>query len=173
MFESARKNKIMEISNLLAHHWADVKKIYEEGIATGKATFETQAPDWDSWDKAHLKHSRFIALKDGETEGWAALTPVSGRCVYAGVAEVSIYIAEKARGQGVGELLLNHLVSESEKQNLWTLQAGIFAENIASIRLHEKCGFRTIGYREKVGKLSNVWKDVFLLERRSKVVGAD
>lgn len=163
----------MEISNLLVHHWADVKKIYEEGIATGKATLETQAPDWDSWDKAHLKHSRFIAIKDDESVGWAALTPVSGRCVYAGIAEVSIYIAEKVRGQGIGKLLLNYLVSESEKQNLWTLQAGIFAENIASIRLHEICGFRTIGYREKIGKLNNVWKDVFLLERRSKVVGID
>ncbi|WP_026898060.1 GNAT family N-acetyltransferase [Daejeonella oryzae] len=161
----------MEIANLLPEHWNDVKKIYEEGIATGKATFEINAPDWDSWNQTHLPQGRFVCIKNDEILGWTALTAVSGRCVYAGVAEVSIYISEKVRGEGFGKLLLNHLITESEKHEIWTLQAGIFAENTASIRLHETCGFRTIGYREKIGKLNNEWKDVFLLERRSKIAG--
>lgn len=159
----------MEISALLPKHWPAVKEIYEEGIATGIATLETKAPEWETWDKAHLTHSRFVAEENGEILGWAALTAVSGRCVYAGVAEVSIYISAKA----LGKLLLEKLISESEKQNLWTLQAGVFKENTASIALHEKCGFRTIGYREKIGKLHNNWKDVVMLERRSKLVGND
>ncbi|MEO8795635.1 MAG: N-acetyltransferase family protein [Daejeonella sp.] len=163
----------MQLSALLPKHWPAVKEIYEQGIETGIATLETKAPEWEAWDKAHLVHSRFIAEDQKEILGWAALSAVSGRCVYAGVAEVSIYIAAKARGKGIGKILLEKLISESEKQNLWTLQAGIFKENIASIALHEKCGFRTIGYREKIGKLKNEWKDVALLERRSKLVGND
>jgi phosphinothricin acetyltransferase len=160
------------ISHLIPSDYPAVRAIYLEGIATGLATFETDAPSWEKWDADHLKECR-LAAKDenGEIVGWAALVPVSGRCVYAGVAEISIYVAEKARGKGVGKALLNELIRESEKAGLWTLQAGIFAENEASIRLHEKCGFRSVGKRERIGQLYGVWKDTVLLERRSDKVG--
>ncbi len=162
----------MKIIPLLAGHYTSVKEIYELGIVTGNATFETSAPSWEVWDKSHLAASRFVAIDENEKiVGWAALTAVSGRCVYAGVAEVSVYVHSYARGKGVGKKLLEELICESEKENLWTLQAGIFPENIASIKLHEQCGFRQIGYREKIGKMKNVWRDTLLLERRSKVVG--
>lgn len=159
------------IRNLLPTDWPAVKTIYESGIATGNATFETTAPSWESWDAEHLPHSRIVVEKDGAICGWAALSPVSSRCVYAGLAEVSVYVAEACRGMGIGHLLLEKLASESERQGLWTLQAGILAENKASLRLHEKSGFRVIGYREKLGQLNGVWRDVMLLERRSKTVG--
>jgi L-amino acid N-acyltransferase YncA len=163
----------MKIALLLASHYAAVKEIYELGIITGNATFETSAPAWEVWDKSHLTASRLVALDENEkVVGWAALTAVSGRCTYAGVAEVSVYVHSDARGKGVGKKLLEELIRESEKENLWTLQAGIFPENTASIKLHEQCGFRQIGYREKIGKMKNVWRDTLLLERRSKVVGA-
>lgn len=154
-----------------AEHWPDVKAIYESGIATGNATFETGAPAWEEWDAAHIKTCRLVAVEQDEILGWAALTPVSGRCVYAGVAEVSIYISESARGKGLGSILLNALVAESEQHNFWTLQAGIFPENVASIRLHEACGFRMVGRREKIGQMLGVWRDTVLLERRSNTVG--
>jgi len=154
-----------------AEHWPDVKAIYESGIATGNATFQTGAPAWEEWDAAHIKTCRLVAVEQDEILGWAALTPVSGRCVYAGVAEVSIYISESARGKGLGSILLNALVAESEQHNFWTLQAGIFPENVASIRLHEACGFRMVGRREKIGQMLGVWRDTVLLERRSNTVG--
>jgi L-amino acid N-acyltransferase YncA len=160
----------MQILPLLPEHWPTVKAIYEQGIATGHATFQSSAPEWAEWDGAHLKHSRFVALEDVQVIGWAALTPVSGRCVYAGVAEVSVYIALEHRGKRIGETLLNALITESENNGLWTLQAGIFPENIPSLKIHEKTGFRIIGYREKIGQMHGVWRDTVLLERRSKTV---
>jgi L-amino acid N-acyltransferase YncA len=160
----------MTITALLPQHWSAVKAIYEAGLATGNATFQTSAPTWEEWDAAHLKHSRLVFLQDDQVKGWAALTPVSGRCVYAGVAEVSVYIDAASRGQGIGKALLWALITESEKNGLWTLQAGIFPENTASVQLHEKCGFRTIGTREKIGQMHGIWRDTVLLERRSKTI---
>jgi phosphinothricin acetyltransferase len=145
--------------------------IYSEGIASGNATFETRVPVWDDWNRAHRPDCRLVARSNGEVIGWAALTPVSGRCVYAGVAEVSVYVAAAASGQGVGKMLLAALVEASEAAGLWTLQAGIFPENAASIAIHKACGFREVGYRERPGQLHGVWRDVLLLERRSRVVG--
>jgi L-amino acid N-acyltransferase YncA len=162
---------MMQIITMLPEHWDAVKRIYEEGIATGNATFQTTAPSWEEWNKDHLQHSRFVAVDNHEILGWAALTPVSGRCVYAGVAEVSVYVATAVRGKGVGKALLGSLINASEQSNLWTLQAGIFPENTASIKLHEANGFRVIGTREKIGKMHGVWRDTVLLERRSSVVG--
>lgn len=150
-----------------------VMAIYREGIATGEATFETEVPSWEEWDAGHLPHSRLVAALGDDAVGWAALSPVSGRCVYGGVAEVSVYVTASARGQGVGRALLRRLVEESEANGIWTLQAGIFPENEASVRLHEQCGFRRLGVRERLGRLGGRWRDVVLLERRSAVVGAD
>jgi L-amino acid N-acyltransferase YncA len=161
----------MKIHRLKEEHFIFVKSIYEEGIATRNATFETEVPPWQTWDKNHLQHSRLVAEENGEVAGWAALTPVSGRCVYAGVAEVSIYIGGKFRGKGIGRVLLKELIFESEKNGLWTLQAGIFPENVSSIKLHEHCGFRKVGFREKVGAINGIWRDTLLFERRSKTVG--
>jgi len=161
----------MQIENLLPEHWPSVKTIYEEGIATGNATFQTTAPEWEEWDAGHLKKSRLVAVEEGNILGWAALTPVSGRCVYAGVAEVSVYVAAAARGKGIGKKLLQALIGSSEKNNLWTLQAGIFPENESSIKIHEDCGFRIVGKREKIGKMKDTWRDTILLERRSTVTG--
>jgi L-amino acid N-acyltransferase YncA len=160
----------IDITIMQAEDWPAVKAIYEEGIATGNATFQTEAPLWDEWNNTHLQHSRLVAKIDNEVVGWVALTPVSERCVYAGVAEVSVYIAAKARGKGVGKALLKELINSSEAEGIWTLQAGIFPENVASIRLHEQAGFRVVGYRERVGKHFGVWRDTILLERRSKAI---
>lgn len=158
---------------LVAAHWPAVRAIYEAGMATGQATFTTGAPGWEAWNAGHLPHSRLVATDAaGQVLGWAALSPVSSRCVYAGVAEVSIYIAAEARGQGVGRQLLTALVDESEQHGLWTLQAGIFPENVASLALHASQGFRTVGRRERIGQLRGQWHDTLLLERRSAVVGA-
>jgi L-amino acid N-acyltransferase YncA len=151
--------------------WEAVRRIYAEGIATGNATFETTIPEWEAWDRAHVQTCRLTARMAGEVVGWAALTPVSGRCVYAGVAEVSIYIAEAARGKGIGKALLTELVKQSEAANFWTLQAGILRENKASRALHQSCGFREVGYREKIGQMNGLWRDVILMERRSARVG--
>jgi len=155
------------IDKLATEDWIQVRSIYLEGIATGDATFETDAPDWETWDCNHLKFGR-LAARDGDSVvGWAALSPVSNRCVYGGVAEVSVYVAAAARGQGIGRLLLMSLIDEAERNGIWTLQAGIFPENVASIALHKSCGFREVGLRERLGKLNGVWRDVVLLERRS------
>jgi L-amino acid N-acyltransferase YncA len=151
--------------------WPTVRAIYEEGIATGNATFETQVPVWEDWDASHLRDCRLVARRGGHIVGWGALSPVSGRCVYAGVAEVSVYVAAAARGQGIGKRLLQALIEVSERQGIWTLQAGVFPENEASIALHESCGFREVGARARIGQLRGVWRDVVLLERRSEVVG--
>jgi len=154
--------------------WDAVRTIYLEGIATGNSTFETSAPEWESWDARHLPYARLVArVADGTILGWAALSPISSRKAYAGVADVSIYIAASARGQGVGSALLGRLVAESEARGLWTLQAGIFATNAASIRLHEAAGFRLVGRRERIAQLHGVWKDTVLMERRSKLVGVE
>lgn len=148
-------------------------EIYAEGIATGQATFEAKMPDWQHWDEGHLDVCRLVA-RDGESIlGWAALSPVSRRQVYAGVAEVSVYIAESARRQGVGKALMNALIEASEANGIWTLQSSVFPENQASIRLHLNHGFRELGRRERVAKLHGVWRDTVLLERRSRIVGRD
>jgi L-amino acid N-acyltransferase YncA len=160
------------IQPLAAAHWPAVRAIYEAGMATGQATFTTEAPAWEAWDAGHLTHCRLVATDaSGQVLGWAALSPVSSRCVYAGVAEVSIYIAAGARDQGVGRQLLAALVAESEQHGLWTLQASIFPENAASLALHASQGFRTVGRRERIGQLRGQWHDTLLLERRSPVVG--
>ncbi|NYJ26709.1 GNAT family N-acetyltransferase [Allomuricauda sp. ARW1Y1] len=163
----------MVIRTMQASDWEAVAKIYLEGIATGFATFETQAPSYNDWDKAHTSECRLVAEIDGIIMGWAALSPVSSRCVYGGVAEVSVYISAQSRGQGVGKALMQHLIGESEKAGFWTIQSGIFPENTASIKLHERVGFRYIGKRERVGKIHGVWKDNLLFERRSSTVGVD
>ena len=151
--------------------WPSVRSIYLEGIATGVATFETEAPSWEKWDAEHLAKPRLKAVAGSQVAGWAALSPVSSRRVYAGVAEVSVYVAEAFRGRGVGGRLLGELVRASENSDLWTLQAGIFAVNAPSIRLHAACGFRVVGTRERLGRLGDTWRDVVLMERRSPRVG--
>ena len=160
-----------QITLLRPDHWPAVCEIYRQGIATGNATFETSVPSWQGWDARHLRTCRLVALGKGEVLGWAALSPVSIRQVYCGVAEVSVYVAEHARGRQVGLSLLKALIAESEHNGIWTLQAGIFADNAASIRLHEKLGFRIVGTRERIGCLQGRWCDTVLMERRSKVVG--
>ncbi|WP_235297384.1 GNAT family N-acetyltransferase [Portibacter marinus] len=161
----------MRFESIHLQNFPEVQRIYEEGLATGVATFETHIPEWDKWDSDHLAYGRILATDGKSYLGWASLAPVSGRCVYGGVAEVSVYVSEKARGQGVGYYLLGELIRISEENGIWTLQSGIMPGNIASINLHKKCGFRTIGYREKVAQLNGVWMDNILMERRSKVVG--
>lgn len=161
----------MEVIRFEESEFPAISRIYEEGIATGTATFETQIPTWENWNSSHLPFGRIAVREDKKILGWAALSPVSSRCVYSGVAELSIYVAGSARGKGVGKLLLTNLIEVSEANNIWTLQAGIFRSNTASLALHEKCGFRVIGYREKIGKLNNQWIDNILLERRSTLVG--
>ena len=163
----------LSIRPMIATDWDSVAKIYEEGIATGFATFETKIPSYESWDAAHMEKCRLVAELNGKIIGWAALSPVSSRCVYGGVAEVSVYISKDARGQGVGKQLLKNLIIESEREGLWTLQSGIFPTNSGSIKLHEAVGFRHIGKRERVGKLNGQWIDNVLFERRSQVVGID
>ena len=153
--------------------WQRVKQIYELGIATGNATFETSAPSYESWDSAHLNFGRLVCTINEKIVGWTAISAVSSRCVYGGVAEVSIYVDENFRGKGVGKNLLSTLISDSEAKGIWTLQAGIFQENESSIALHQKLGFRIIGFRERVGKLHGVWRNTILLERRSEEVGID
>ncbi len=151
--------------------WAQLKAIYLEGIATGQATFESEAPSWEAWDAAHLRFARLVA-RDGQTiSGWAALSPISRRQAYAGVAEVSVYVAANHRNAGVGRALLDALIAESERNGIWTLQAAVFPENAATIALHLRCGFRVVGRRERIGKLNGEWRDTILLERRSSLIG--
>jgi phosphinothricin acetyltransferase len=160
----------MEIRDLRQDDWPEVAAIYEDGIRTGNATFEVGVPTWERWDAAHPKH-RLVAELDGRVAGWAALSPVSDRSCYRGVAENSVYVGAWARGRGVGRSLLEELIARSEAAGIWTLTAGIFPENKASIRLHMVCGFRLVGVHERLGELDGVWRDVLLLERRSEVVG--
>jgi L-amino acid N-acyltransferase YncA len=157
----------VEIEPLCPHHWPAVRAIYQAGIATGNATFETAVPTWEAWDAAHLPDHRLVARDDGRVLAWAALAPVSDRCAYAGVAEGSIYVAPGAQGRGVGRQLLDALVASAERAGIWTVQTGIFPENRASVRLHQACGFRVVGVRERLGRLEGRWRDVLLLERRS------
>jgi phosphinothricin acetyltransferase len=159
------------VRNLVPSDWRQVRAIYSEGIQTRNATFETAVPDWETWDSDHLQDCRLVVVEDDRVLGWAALAPVSDRCVHGGVAEVSVYVAVSGRGRGVGSTLLERLVESSEEAGLWTLQAGIFPENEASIALHERFGFRRVGTREKLGQMDGVWRDVILLERRSRRVG--
>jgi L-amino acid N-acyltransferase YncA len=158
------------IEPLRVDHWADVSRIYADGIATRNATFETEVPSWESWDRSHLVEHRLVAVRDGAVLGWAALAPVSDRCVYGGVVENSVYVDAGARGQGVGRILLEALVASAEAAGIWTIQTGIFPENAASVRLHEQAGFRVVGLRHRLGMLDGVWRDVLFLERRSSVV---
>jgi L-amino acid N-acyltransferase YncA len=154
------------IRGLRADDWPAVDAVYEEGIRTRNATVETAAPSWQEWDAAHLSEPRLVAEEEGEVIGWAALTPYSSRTCYAGVAEDSLYVAERMRGRGVGFALLSELCARADAIGLWTLQTGIFPENEASLALHERCGFRRVGVRERIGQLDGVWRDVVLLERR-------
>tara|TARA_B100000497_G_scaffold126326_1_gene164914 strand:+ start:1740 stop:2231 length:492 start_codon:yes stop_codon:yes gene_type:complete len=161
----------MVLHNIDEANFDAVAEIYAEGIETGKATFETNVPSWSSWDDSHFPFGRIAAYITGNMLGWASLSPVSSRCVYAGVAEVSVYVSQDARGKGVGKLLLESLIDISEENGIWTLQSGIFPSNTSSIALHEKCGFRKIGYRERIGKLRDNWYDNVLMERRSSIIG--
>jgi phosphinothricin acetyltransferase len=160
-----------QITFLQPGDWPAVREIYREGIATGNATFETDLPAWEKWDANHRKDCRLFARNREQGLGWAALSQVSGRRVYSGVAEVSVDVAAAARRAGIGKALLTALIDESERHGVWTLQAGIFPENAASIALHKSCGFREVGVRHRLGKLGETWKDVLSLERRSAIVG--
>jgi L-amino acid N-acyltransferase YncA len=161
------------IAPMASEDWPAVRAIFEEGIAAGNATFETEAPEWAVWDGAHLPAPRFVARGVDGVDGWGALSPVSRRGCYAGVAEVSIYVAARARGRGVGRALLGALVVAAEREGLWTLQAVVFPDNPASIKLHEACGFRLVGRRERIARLRGSWRDTLLMERRSPTVGTD
>ncbi|MFC1564844.1 GNAT family N-acetyltransferase [candidate division KSB1 bacterium] len=168
----------IEIDPLTFQDWEQVRVIFIEGIASGHATFETEAPDWEEWDRSHIKSCRFTAKEGNQILGWAALSPVSGRCIYSGVAEISVYVGKDHHGKGIGTKLLAKLIESSEKAGIWTLQAGIFPENTASIMIHKKLGFREVGCREKLGKMTygemkGKWRDVVILERRSNKTGID
>ena len=155
------------IDQMRVSDWEQVRAIYLEGIRSGHSTFETEAPSWEKWDEGHLQFARLV-MRDGETVlGWAALSPVSKRHVYRGVAEVTVYVSENAQGLGIGRALLEALIDESEKNGIWTLQASIFPENTASVQLHLRCGFREVGRRERIAMLNNVWRDTLFFERRS------
>lgn len=162
----------MRIEPMIPADWKQVCAIYEEGIATGLGTFETNAPSWEEWDAARLPHSRLVARDEGVL-GWAALSPVSKRACYAGVAEVGVYVAAMVRGRGVGRALLDALIESSEAHGIWTLQGATIAENKASLALQTRCGFRVVGRRERIGKLAGMWRDTTLTERRSSKVGVD
>ena len=161
------------VEKLLPRHWGEVRAIYSEGLATGDATFETEAPEWERWDASHLVCCRLVALEEARVAGWAALSPVSARKAYAGVAEVSVYVGARFRGIGLGRKLLSALVSESEAAGVWTLQASIVPENAASVALHLACGFREVGRRERIARRDGRWRDTVLFERRSRTSGVD
>jgi L-amino acid N-acyltransferase YncA len=160
----------VDVRHLRPADWPEVARILGEGIATGNATFETEVPSWADWDAAHLAEHRLLAEREGSVVGWIVLAPVSARECYAGVAEVSVYVGEEARGEGVGAELLAALIESSESAGIWTLETGAFPENEASLRLLRRFGFRAVGTRERIGRLHGVWRDVVLLERRSEVV---
>jgi L-amino acid N-acyltransferase YncA len=168
--ENATRSSIV-VEPMRAEDWPQVEAIYRAGIATGNATFETETPTWEQWDACHLPAARLVVRQDGRLLGWAALSPVSSSQAYAGVTEVSVYVAEEARGAGLGKLLLRGLIEHAEQNGIWTLQAGIFPENVASIRLHQTCGFRIVGTRERIGRLYGKWRDTALMERRSSTIG--
>ena len=157
----------LAVRDLRPGDWPEVARIYAEGIATRNATFEAEVPSWEEWDAAHLAEHRLVADEDGEVLGWIALAPVSNRCCYVGVAEISAYVAEKARGRGVGTALVERIIASTERTGIWTLETGVFPENEPSLALLKRSGFREVGVRERIGKLDGVWRDVVLLERRS------
>jgi len=161
----------LELAPMTPADWPSVRAIYVEGIATANATFESAAPPWEQWDAGHLPVCRLVAHAEGRMVGWAALSRISSRAVYAGVAEVSVYVAGSARGAGAGHALLSALIAESERHGIWTLQAGIFPENHASLALHRRAGFRMVGVRERLAAMDGRWRDVVLMERRSQVAG--
>ena len=161
----------IKIVPMLPAHAEAVLQIYREGLETGEATFNTEIPTWEQWDRGHHQHSRFVAVDGTTVAGWVALSPVSVRYCYRGVAEFSIYIAVACRGKGVGDKLMQRLIPDSEANGIWTLHSSTFPENVASIKLQQKHGFRVIGYREKIAELHGVWRDTVLLERRSNVAG--
>ena len=163
----------MNIELLRSTDWPEVEAIYAEGIATGQATFETRPPSWEQWDAAHLQVGRLIARENGRIMGWAALSPVSSRPCYAGVAEFSLYVAADARNRGIGRELLEALIQASEQAGIWTLQGSTFPENSASLALQAGCGFRIVGRREHIARLGNVWRDTILTERRSRCIETD
>src|SRR6187551_302844 len=156
----------MTVRDLRADDWPEVARIYEDGIRTGNATFETEVPSWEEWDAAHLPEHRFVAEEDGDLVGWAAVVPYSRRAVYRGVGEESVYVAERARGRGVGRALLEAVIESARNGGLWTLQAGILPDNVASLELHRRLGFREVGVLERIGQLGGTWRDVVLLELR-------
>jgi phosphinothricin acetyltransferase len=158
------------VRDLRSEDWPEVARIFREGIETGNATFETEVPSWEEWDGAHLSPHRFAAERDGRVVGWIALLPVSSRECYSGVAEVSLYVGEGARSQGVGRELLAAAIESAERSGIWTLQTSVFPENRASLALHLRCGFREVGVRERIGKRDGLWRDTVLLERRSPAV---
>lgn len=163
---------MFSIEAMTPEDWPEVARIYQEGMDTNLATFQTSAPPYEQWDTGHLQHSRLVLREDGQIIGWAALSSVSNRCVYAGVSEVSVYVDQKRQGWGFGEKLMKALVKSSVDNGIWTLQSQIMRDNAASIRLHEKCGFRQVGYREKIGRdRNNVWRDTVLMERRESSIG--
>lgn len=163
-----------KIDKMLHADWKQVANIYLEGINTGNATFQTEVPTWQNWNDGHVNSCRLVIRSENNILGWGALSPTSSRCAYAGVAEVSIYMGEKYRGNGIGTVILQNLIKSSEENGFWTLQSGIIKENTSSIALHEKCGFRKIGIRENAAKMNNgKWQDVVLMEHRSKTVGID
>ena len=155
---------------MTAEDWPAVSDIYEEGMATGNATFQSSAPTWAAFDAGHIQDCRLVATEGTRVIGWAALSPVSSRKIYAGVAEVSVYVAAAERGRSVGRLLLEELIKESERKGFWTLQAGIFPENAPSVAIHQRCGFRIVGTRERIGEMNGQWRDVLLMERRSPTI---
>lgn len=156
------------LTALQPEDWPAVRDIYAEGIAAGDATFETDVPTWEAWDVAHVPAHRLVARRGEQVVGWAAAVPVSERCVYGGVVEHSVYVAAAARGEGIGRLLLDAFIASCESAGIWTIQSGVFPENVASLRLHEACGFRRVGIRERIGQHHGRWRDVVLLERRRR-----
>ncbi|WP_027723912.1 GNAT family N-acetyltransferase [Tuberibacillus calidus] len=163
----------MNIRSFREEDWMQVKEIYEQGIATGQATFETTAPSFEKWESTIAANLCLVAENKEGIQGWCKISKVSDRCVYEGVGEVSVYVRDVSRGKGVGKKLLQAIIKESEAKGFWTLTAGIFPENIPSLRLHQSVGFREVGIRQRIGKLNGVWRDVKLLERRSQIVGID
>jgi phosphinothricin acetyltransferase len=157
----------LAVEEMTTSDWPAVAQIYRQGLDTGQASFETEVPAYEEWDRGHLERPRLVARVDGDIVGWAALSPVSDRCVYGGVAEDSVYVAAAATGRGIGRGLLSELVRRAEDEGIWTIQVGLFPENTASLALHERCGFRVVGRRERLGKHHGVWRDVLLVERRS------
>jgi L-amino acid N-acyltransferase YncA len=158
---------VVEIRALTRADWPRVEAIYAEGIATGNATFDTEPPSWDEFDAARLPEHRFVAVENGEVVGWIAVSPTSSRRCYAGVVENSVYVAEAARGRGVGRALMDALLASTDAAGIWTIETGVFPENRATLALHERAGFRVVGRRERIAQLDGVWRDTLLLERRS------